>query len=79
MSALRCPQCLTNWPATAIKTEKETITFQPCPECGVPTSFMTNAEPLDDDEATSRQRHADFEKFYAEHAAKQFNEELDYT
>lgn len=50
MGAKRCSRCGINWP----------VGTQNC-TCGEPTSYMTNAEPMDVDEATWLQRQSEFE------------------
>ena len=75
MSGLRCPQCLVNWPHS-IKDGDQIIQFATCPECDSKTDY-TCGDPMDDDEALSRKRHADFEKYYVERSAKHIGDELD--
>lgn len=57
MSARRCSMCLVNWPIDPH--------FNVCPECGRRTDFMTGVEPINEREADSRYKHAEFERWYA--------------
>lgn len=57
----RCGICGVSWP--------DDRAFDPCPECEQPTQRMSMMEPLSLDEAWTRKRHADFERFYARRSA----------
>lgn len=58
MTAFRCSRCSTNWPH-----HKD---FARCPECNDATSPLSEAKPIDADEAKSRRNHALFEAFCEE-------------
>lgn len=60
--SLRCVDCGTAWPRT-MKSRKPV--FNPCPECEGKCDVMTNDTPIPLEEAWSRKKHADFERFYA--------------
>lgn len=69
MNAYRCPMCLVNWPHHSL--------YQPCPECGEQTSAIRDIEPIDADEALSRKRHADFERYCEDRDNRRFADELE--
>ena len=62
MSAYRCNPCSTNWPPSS--------DYNPCPECEGKTDFFSNTDSIDADEALSRKKHADFERFWEERESK---------
>lgn len=64
-SAMRCPVCLTSWPP---ELEGEEVTE--CFECGEQTNPMYKAVPIDEREALSRKRHAQFERYLDEHGRR---------
>jgi hypothetical protein len=78
VSAYRCNPCSTNWPAS-VKVADVTETFNPCPECDGKTDFLSNATPIEDTEAISRKRHADFERWYADREAKRLAADLEHV
>lgn len=64
MAANRCSNCNTNWPLGAA--------YKPtCPECGEPTAYFQNAQPIEAGEAASRRKHAEFERYFAEREERQ--------
>lgn len=69
MAARRCPICLTNWPAEPLKVGDRTETFLICPEDEAATQYMTNAEPIPEHEATTRVKHAAFERYLEQREA----------
>lgn len=76
MSARRCNPCSACWPVS-LKIGDRLEQFLVCPECEGKTDFFSNTDAMDNDEARSRFLHAAFDKYYAEHAAKQLANEID--
>jgi hypothetical protein len=68
MAARRCDLACAPWPAKP--------PYKVCPECQEPTKVVSNDTPLSDDEAQSRARHAEFERFYEEWDASHDPERL---
>lgn len=66
--AYRCVVCHTNWPR--LLTARAETVFAPCPECSGRCDAV-GISAISVDEAWSRKRHADFERFYMARELKQ--------
>lgn len=58
----RCDLGCESWP--------DEVRYKHCIECGEPTTRFSNLNPIDPEEAKSRFRHSEFEKFYARRCAR---------
>lgn len=70
MPTLRCSICALNWPV-------DEDDYSECPQCGQPTSPISNVKSMPKAEAKSLKLHLDFERFYDEWDAEQPPERLD--
>lgn len=69
MAARRCSLCAINWPTKA--------EYIDCPVCEEKTSRMYNADPLDEEEAASLRKHAEFDRYYERREAARSGETVD--
>jgi hypothetical protein len=51
------------------ETYPDKLLYKTCLVCGEPTQRLSNGNPMDEEEALSKLRHHEFEKFYAKHCA----------
>lgn len=70
MSARHCALCGVNWPKRP--------QFRRCPECEARTSVRPDAEPLADDEADTRRKRAEFDRYYAAREERRLAQLEDY-